>query len=218
MFRWFSLIGFAGVFAAIVLHHLIFPCGYRARFAMGTLIRKKVHLFTLLFLPQSMGWPSRIRKLAFLLGLLCFIVLLATGFGPLLFGSRLQGWLLMIHATFAPVFIACAAVVALVGAGKYRFAKEDTGDISCFGLKKSENRGCWLTDTGMGTKAGFWFLLAMSLPLTLSMVLSMLPWLGTDGQAFCFEAHRWCALVFSLAAIAQLYMLIRMEVLRDMKD
>ncbi|MCI0499480.1 MAG: hypothetical protein L0Y36_07345 [Planctomycetales bacterium] len=218
MFRWISLIGFAGVFAAVVLHHLVFPCGYRPRFAVRSLVRKKVHLLTLLFVPQAMGWAGRIRKLAFLLGLLCFGVLLATGFGPLLFGSRLQGWLLMVHATFAPVFIGCIAVVIFLGAARYRFRKEDARFFPCSCRQADRAAGCRLTDSGLGAKAGFWFLAVMVLPVTLTMVLSMLPWLGTDGQAFCLQAHRWCALVFSLAAIVQVYMLVRMDVLRDTRD
>lgn len=215
MFRWICLIGFAAVCAALVLHHLIFPCGYKPRFSVRSLICKLVHLLTLLFLPQAMGWAGRICKLAFLLGLLCFAVLAVTGFGPLLCGGRLQGWLLMIHMTAAPVFAVCAAVIVLLAAGRYAFKKTDAAAfLAC---ARSGSGRCWLTDSGVWVKIGFWFLAAAALPLVLAPVLSMLPWVGTNGQAFLAAAHRWCALVFSLAAAAQLYMLIRMEVLRDMK-
>ena len=149
-----------------------------------------------------------------MLGLLSFAVLVVTGFGPLFLGHRLEGYLLMIHAAFAPVFIGCVAVVAVLSAGKYAFTKKD-GEIFSSRCLGTNAKGCWLADSGIGAKAGFWALLVLSLPVTLTMVLSMLPLFGTNGQGFLFEAHRWCALAFSLVAIIEVYTLIRMEVQTD---
>jgi len=219
MFQWISILGFAGLFASILLHSLLFPCGYKPRFSFGALIRKKVHLFTLLFPEQKLGWPTKIRKFVFDIGLISFLVLLVTGFGPMLLGGHLRGYWLMIHATFAPVFIACAAFIAFTGAGQYAFNKKDAENIPCSCHKKEgKSEECWLTDTGVGAKAMFWFLLLMSLPLTLSMVLSMFPLFGTDGQVFLLRLHRICALVFSLASVLEIYMLIRMEVIKDVRN
>ncbi|MEN8127428.1 MAG: hypothetical protein ABFR90_06440 [Planctomycetota bacterium] len=199
MFQWISIVGFAVIIAGILLHSLLFPCGYSRRFSLGTLIRKKVHLLTLLFPEQNLNWPAKARKFIFLLGLFSFCVLLVTGFGPLLFGSRLQGILLMVHATFAPVFIGSAAVVVLLGADEYAFRKKDTRSIP------------------LGAKAGFWLLAVLSLPVTLTMALSMFPLFGSEGQEVLFHAHRWYGLVFAWIAMVELYMLIRMEVLKDME-
>lgn len=216
MFRWISIIGFSVVFAGLFLHHLIFPCGYKPRFTVGSLIRKKVHLLTLLFPEQKLRLPGKIRKLVFLLGVLSFLVLLLTGFAPLLFGHKLEGYWLMIHATFAPVFIGCAAIVVLLGAGEYAFNSKDADAIQHrFSCNRKE--GCCVTDSGVGAKVGFWLLAALSLPVTLTMVLSMLPLFGTDGQDLMFHLHRWSALFFVLTAIIELYILIRMEVIKDTK-
>jgi len=209
-----SMSAYAVVLLGILLHHLIFPCGYEKRFSLYSLIRKKVHLFTLIFPEQKLSWPQKICKCIFMIGLLSFAVLAITGFGPLFFGQRLEGYLLMIHATFAPVFIGCAAIVAVLGAGKYAFSGKDAEVLSCRCMESNAKR-CWLTDSGVGAKAGFWVLLVLSLPVTLTMVLSMLPLFGTDGQAFLFEAHRWCALAFALIAIVELYILIRMQILGE---
>lgn len=211
MFRWISIISFVTVLAGIFLHHLLFPCGYKPRFSTESLIRKKVHLFTLLFPEQKLGLPGKIRKLAFLLGLLSFMVLLLTGFAPVIFGIKLQGWWLMVHATFAPIFIGCAAIVALLGAGQYRFNQKDCEAIPFIG-ECGAGKGCWLTDSGLGVKTGFWLLLILSLPVTLTMVLSMLPLFGTEGQEFLYFVHRWSALVFGLLAVIELYMLIRIKI------
>ena len=214
MFRMTSIIAYAVVLLGILLHHLLFPCGYEKRFSFYSLIRKKVHLFTLLFPEQKLSWLGKISKCVFMLGLLAFAVLAITGFGPLFFGHRLEGYLLMIHATFAPVFIGCVAVVAILGTGKYAFSSKDVETLSCRCLETNV-KGCWLTDSGIGVKAGFWSLLVVSLPVTLTMVLSMLPLFGTKGQAFLFEAHRWCALIFALIAIVELYILVRIEILKE---
>ncbi|MHC4882822.1 MAG: hypothetical protein ACYSOH_07460 [Planctomycetota bacterium] len=214
MFQWISIIGFSVVFAGLFLHHLIFPCGYKPRFTAGSLIRKKVHLLTLLLPEQKLNWPTKFRKLVFVLGLFSFCVLLLTGFGPVLFGHKLQDYWLMIHATFAPVFIACAAMVVLLGAGEYAFNRKDADAVAhrCCG---GDTRGCWLTDSGVGAKAGFWLLAILSLPVTLTMVLSMLPLFGTDGQELLFHLHRWSGLFFALTAIVELYILARMRLLED---
>lgn len=214
MFRWISLIAFAVVIAGIGLHHLLFPCGYKKRFSIGSLFRKLVHLFTLLFLPQHYTWPQRILKLALLLGLLSFVVLFVTGFGPPLTGYRLAGWLLMIHATFAPVLVACAAVIALLGAARFSFLQKDWQ--TAYSLWRKRQAGCcWLTDSGLAVKAGFWLLLAMTLPVVMTMVLSMLPWFGDYWQDWMFHAHRYSVLVFALAVLVELYLLVRWEVRKE---
>ena len=214
MFRMISIIAFVAVLFGIILHHMIFPYGDKKSFFSFSSIRKKGPLYTLLFPEQKLGMAEKICKCVFMLGLLSFAVLAITGFGPLFFGHRLEGYLLMVHVTFAPVFIGCVAVIAILSAGKYAFSRNDVQMLSSRCLETNV-KGCWLTDSGIGAKAGFWALLVVSLPVTLTMVLSMMPLFGTKGQAFLFEAHRWCALVFSLVAMIEVYMLIRMEVRTD---
>jgi hypothetical protein len=217
MFQWVSMISFVVVITGIVLHSLLFPCGHSPQFSPGVLVRKIIHLLMMLFPERKRNWITKIRKLVFVLGLFSFCVLLATGFGPLMFGIRLHGVLVMLHATFAPVFIGCVALVAILGAGQYRFNRKDIEAFQC-GCAVGHNGHCWLTDTGVGAKAGFWALLILSLPVTLTVVLSMLPLLGSHGQDFMFCLHRWCALFFALTAIVQLYMLTRAEDFKDIQD
>lgn len=217
MFRWISLISIAIVVAGILLHHLLFPCGYKSRFRLGTLVRKTVHVAATLFLPQRLNWPGRFLKLAFLLGLVSFIVLFLTGFGPVLFGLRLHGWLLMIHAIFAPVLVVCAAVIAILGAGRFSFMQEEMR--MAFTLWRKRQAGCcWLTDSGLAVKAGFWILLALTLPVALTMVLSMLPLFGEDWQNLMFYLHRYSALAFTLTALVELYLLVRWEIRNELVE
>ena len=129
MFREVSILGFAVILGGLLLHAWRFPCGYQPRFSIGAILRKAVHLLTLVFPEQRLGLPGKCRKLVFLLGLVSFAVLALTGFGPVVLGGKLHGWLLMLHATFALVFVACGAVVVFLGAGAYTFTRQDAGVI-----------------------------------------------------------------------------------------
>jgi len=52
---------------------------------------------------RSIWTIGLLKKLVYALGLVCFVVLLITGFGPwLVLQKRLAGYWLMAHATFAP--------------------------------------------------------------------------------------------------------------------
>jgi hypothetical protein len=189
-FRWFSLLVFAAILGGIGLHSLLFPFSASGRWTFREIIRTKIHALTLLLLEQKLSIWGRFRKLICLLALLAFAVLFLTGFGPLFFGCRLSSWLLMIHATFAPILAVCLVVLAFGWASAMVF--------------------CGRSD--MLLKLCFWLLLVLSLPLALSMVLSMFRWFGTDGQKLLLELHRWCALAFGSAAFLFLYLLIRRQI------
>ena len=197
MFRMVSAIAFGLLFVGLGLHLLIFPC------------KLKVSLFK---------FRSKAEIINIISGIICFgllasfLGLFVTGFGPLLLGDKLHGYLLMFHATCAPVFIVCAGLLVLMYAGKHAF---DLNDADAFksgcSLKKGLNNRCWLTDTGLGAKVCFWVLAVLAVPLAMTMVLSMLSLFGTEIQQCLFEMHRWIALVFALIMFFELYMLLRMN-------
>ncbi len=194
-FRWISIVTFLIILGGIGLHTLLFPFSASGRWRLMDIIRTKVHVFTLFFLEQKLNWIGRLKKLILLLGLLSFTVLFLTGFGPLLFGCRLSGWLLMIHATFSPVFIGCTALLALGWAQGMVFR----------------------SDSAVCLKLGFWTLIFLALPLALSMILSMFNFFGTEGQEFLFDLHRWCALGFVCIAVLYLYGLVRRQMDKENK-
>ena len=134
-------------------------------------------------------------KLAFFLCLLSFCVLSVTGFGPLLLGERLQGYLLMLHVTFAPVFIAAAAGIAVFADHRSMFSQKNPF-----------------------SKVIFWGLLMLSLPVTLTMALCMLPVFGSHGQEALLVAHRWFALLFAFILFIEFCLLIYIKSLKNKKD
>lgn len=218
MFQWVSLAALGLIIGGVLVHHLAFPCGYESRSVPTVLVRRKGRLFTLLLWRQERTRIGRLVRLAFLAALLSFTVLLLTGFGPLLLGGRLTGWLLMIHVTFAPVLIVCTAFLVLVWAHRMAF---DAGDAETIRRLLSRRSGggksCPLTDEPLGGKCCFWLLAGLSLPVTLSAILGMFPLFGTVGQVFLLQLHRWSALFFVCTAMAGLYILIRRQVRKELE-
>ena len=200
MFRWITIISLCGAAGLAVLHWLLFPCGCGERLSVRGVVRRKVHLLTLLFLPARLNLLGRIRKLMYLVAIFAFLVLAATGFWPVMAGVPIAGWLLMIHVTFGGVFAFCFAFLALTWAQKFVFGGQKM--FSC----PAED---------FIAKASFWAMVLLSLPVILSMVLSMFPLLGSEWQEILLWIHRYSTLGFAIAAIIGTYFVLRKEILKD---
>jgi membrane protease YdiL (CAAX protease family) len=145
----------------------------------------------MLLLEQKLGTVGVLRKLVYLLALLCFLVLVVTSFFPvLILKEPIHGYWLILHATFAPVFAICLVGLALMWAENRRFNKNDWPYLQ---------------------KICFWLIIILAVPLILSIVLSMFPLFGTKGQEFLLDTHRYCALLLALVAIVYTYLIIRTQ-------
>jgi cytochrome b subunit of formate dehydrogenase len=197
MFQKISIIALVVTLAVIVLHRIAVPSGKKTQAA-----RKKRSIVSIF------------RILVYLVALLCFVVLAVTGFYPtLLLGEHITGYLIMVHATFAPVFAVCLAVLAVMWARRCGFAG---GDWPCFErivrrIASAENPDDESSgqSAGVGQKIVFWLIMLLALPLTLSIVLSMYPFFGTHWQEILLSMHRYSALAFAMAAILHTYFIIR---------
>jgi len=210
MFRNLSILVFVVTVGGVFLHWIAAPC----KGCRWNPIKKVVHLFTLLLFEQKLSLVGAIKKLIYLVALFCFVVLAVTGFYPLLIkGEHISGYLMMIHATFAPIFILCLAFLAVAWASSYRFNKSDWPWL--------RNILRWVTSlkipvsesiepsSQLFEKTGFWLIVFLALPLILSIIVSMFSIFGTAGQEFLLAAHRWTALVFAVVAIIYTYLVIR---------
>jgi len=164
--------------------------------------------------PKKLSIVGILRILVYLLALLCFVVLAVTGFYPtLILGEHISGYLLMVHATFAPIFAVCLAVLAVMWAGRCRFAYSDWPGFQRFvqrvTLVKSTGNETPSKSSGLGQKMTFWLIIFLALPLILSIVLSMFPLFGTHCQELLLGTHRYTALVFALVGIVHIYLVIR---------
>lgn len=156
-----------------------------------------------------------LRILVYLVAIFSFVVLALTGFYPvLILGEHITGYLVMIHATFAPVFAGCLAVLAVLWAHQCRFT---SGDLPWFerliqrvtlteGADAAQGRS-----TSLGQKVTFWLIIFLALPLGLTILLSMFPLLGTHWQELLLILHRYTAYVFSLVVVIHTVLLLRMR-------
>ncbi|MCP4607208.1 MAG: hypothetical protein GY845_00635 [Planctomycetes bacterium] len=155
-----------------------------------------------------------IRILIYLAVLFCFIILAITGFYPtLVLGKHITGYLVMVHATFAPVFAVCLAVLAVMWAQRWRFTGGDwpwfERVVRWATLADNPGENTFHKGSGLGRKISFWLIIFLALPLILSIVLSMLPLFGTHWQELLLSMHGYTALVFTMVAILHTYFIIR---------
>jgi len=209
MYRTISIVAFLITLGGIGLNCIIRPCNACWRHPA----KKLVQLFTLLFIEQKLSPAEVLRKLVYLLTLLCFVILAITGFYPtLVLGEHISGYLLMIHATFAPIFAICLAILAVMWSGHCRFTGNDwpwfQRIVQRVTLAKSADEGTQ-PQSSLGQRITFWLIIFLALPLILSIVLSMFPYFGTYWQELLLWVHRYTALIFALAAIVHTYLLIR---------
>ena len=213
MFSTISILAILVVLGAAGLHWLVYPCSDKRDWSPRGFVRLVVHVLTMFFIEQKLNFIGRVKHLAYLVLCLCFLVLFVTGFGTrLLYGHELTGWVLMIHATFAPVFAVCAALAVLGWAQQCRLTADDWQWV--IRLVCLRWRGL-LENSPLGWKLTFWLGAALVIPVALSMVGSMYPIFGTHGQEVLFELHRYAALVLVLGAIVHVYLVMRAKFKAD---
>jgi cytochrome b subunit of formate dehydrogenase len=157
-----------------------------------------------------------LRMLVYLAALLSFVVLALTGFYPVLvLGEHISGYLVMLHATFAPVFAVCLAVLAVMWAGNCRFTAGDwpwfERIVQRITSVKAGEKAAKSKRSGLGQKITFWLIVFLALPLALSIVLSMFHLFGTHWQEFLIGLHRSIALVFTVVVIVHTFLLVRVS-------
>jgi cytochrome b subunit of formate dehydrogenase len=220
LFRTVAIAGFAAAIAAIVLHFVasrpklddVF--GRDRPLRILDPLRLLIFFVTLLFVERKRSIIGVLRKLVFLLALLCFVVLVVTGFVPMIFlGDSMRGWWLMIHVTAAPVFAACAAILAVLCADKNRLDKNYWPWLNRI-LHRQPASTAPTEKHELKLKICFWVILFLSLPVILSAVLAMFPLFGTDGQELLLQIHRYSTLFLSLFAIVYLYLAALSEMQR----
>jgi uncharacterized membrane protein YhaH (DUF805 family) len=185
MFRTISIIGFAAVFLGIGACCAVFPCCKECRWTPLAILKRASHLLTM----QRLSPVGIIRRLVYLLAILCFLIAVITGFySALVLNESIHGYWLILHAVFAPVFVICLAVLAVMWAGN-----------------------CSLSENIRPTlqKACFWLIIILVIPVILSIVLSMFSLFGTQGQEFLLQVHRYSALLLALIVIVHTYLIIR---------
>lgn len=211
MFRLVSITAFLVVLGFICVHCVVSAAAKRYRWRPINIVKTLIHLSTLLFLEQKLNPAGVLKRLVYLLALLCFVVLVISGFYPVLVhGEHLSGYLLMVHATFAPVFAGCLAVLALMWTDRCRFDKSDWPFQQELPQQEPTDKQTG-TKHQLGQKICFWLIIILALPVILSIVLGMFPLFGTQGQEFLLDLHRYSALLLAVVAVVHTYLIIRTQ-------
>ena len=211
MFQTVLVIALLVTLIGIAVHWALTPTGRPRSPVQGI-----VYVFSLLLIEQKSSPLGVLKKLVYLLAVLCFFVLAITGFWPVLVqGEHISGYFMMIHATFAPIFALCLAILAITWAGSYRFSFADCPWLSGLlrrvtRLRVPADERPWRCSVVV-YKLAFWLILFLALPLILSIVVSMFHLLGTDWQHFTLSLHRWTSLIFAIAVIVHTYLAIRLR-------
>jgi len=211
MFQTVAIVVFLVTFIGIAVHWVLTPAGGPRCPGTGA-----IHVFSLLLIEQRASLLGALKKLCYLLAMVCFLVLAITGFWPTLVrGEHISGFLMYIHATFAPIFALCLAILALTWAGSNRFVASDCPWLQRLlrrvtRLRLPADDRPWRCSLAI-YKLAFWAILFLALPLILSIVVSMFHLLGTDWQHLTLALHRWTSLVFAVAVIIHTYLAIRLR-------
>ena len=154
---------------------------------------------------QKLNLISALRVLVYAVALLCVVIQAITGFIPVLKGEHISGYPVMIHATSAPVLAVCLAVLAVLWAGRCKFARGDwpwfERLVRLVTAAESSNGQPACKCSALAQKVTFWLIVFLALPLILSIILSMFPLFGTHWQKTLLALHRNIAAVFFLIAV-----------------
>ena len=198
MFRNISIFALFATVAIIALHYIITA-------KVKTQPRAK---------PKPTGFGAFVhflRKLAYFFAILSVLILIVTGFLPTIFmGKTIYGYWLMLHATFGGVFAVCIMGLAVLSSNINAFTAQDFPAICMLFKPTQQQDHNTQSRSGKGfVKLCYWILLSISVVLILSIVLSMFPLFGTEGQELLISIHRYCGLAFAAFAIIHTYLFIR---------
>jgi len=197
MFRIVSIIGFIITFVGIAFHYAVL------RPPSGDLVRTKQQLRR----RGILGILDVLKKLVYLLTLLCFVVLAVNGFYPsLILGKPISGYWLMLQVTAGGVFACCLAFLAMMWAQHCRFNGSDWQWLQHILRWQTASKKLPPERFRPGQKIAFWLIVLLALPVILSIVLSMFGLFGTDAQEFLLHLHRYSALLLVMAGVVFIYL------------
>ena len=135
------------------------------------------------------------ERLVYLGALVSVATLGFTAFYPVLTLGHMRHWWLFAHMFGAGAMVAVLPLIAITWAGPNRFEVRAESDEE----ETYAPRFFWLT------KLTFWLFLASGLIVALTMMLSMLPVFGTEGQHALLDIHRYAGLMAVVTLVLHLY-------------
>ncbi len=155
------------------------------------------------WLPRTLAGA---RKSAYLASFILADILAVTGFVQVIIdGAAPSGVLLLVHMIAAPLFALTLAAASLLWSHDQQVRE---ADLPLLG--QAVRTG---TIYGAATLAAvgrtlYWLILVLALPLLLSIILSLFPFFGTDGETCLIAVHGYSALALVVAALLHGYICI----------
>lgn len=149
-----------------------------------------------------------LRRFAYVVALVSFVILTVSGFLPVMFGSPASGLALLFHLTVAPVFAISLAALAILWAHRHRFDANDLLQWRRWRERLDSSECEAPRYPNVWQKVTFWLIISSSVPLLLSVVIGMTSWFGTEGQEYLLLLHGYAALVLVAATVIHIGLLM----------
>ncbi|MEE9432293.1 MAG: hypothetical protein V3V16_14690 [Melioribacteraceae bacterium] len=134
------------------------------------------------------------KKFFYLATTFLFLLMFLSAFLNVIFlGDDLTGLFLLIHVTVAPLFSVFLAILVILFAHSNRFSENDFNNLT-------ENKRIRHNRSGY-IKITFWLITLFSIPAMTSIILSMFPLFGTNGQHILLDIHRYSTLIIFVLVI-----------------
>ena len=154
---------------------------------------------------------KRFRYFFISISLISFFILGLTGLIPVIvFGESMGGLFLIIHVTIAPFFVLALMFSAIFMGHFQQFDNSDYNYLRKLGYKKeTKNPNKYLHIVWL--KIYFWLFLVFSVPAILSIIFSMFPYFGTEGQITMLTIHRYSTLVLLIISLYSIDLKLRIS-------
>ncbi len=189
------------------------PAAMYPKVIVAALIATAVLLLIHLLISLAKGHrPARprwrlITKLIYIGAVTSVVILGATSFISVLRHGAMHGWFLFAHLFGAGAFVVFLMLIAVMWAVPSKLC----GD-TCPAMKHDPATAVTVDDDGPQaprfhciTKLAFWLILLSGVVTAGTMLLSMLPLLGTQEMNQMITVHRYAGLVLVVATIVHLY-------------
>jgi hypothetical protein len=177
-----------------------------ARQVLWTAVRDA---FTLTHAMETTWSPRTLagaRKGTYLASLMLAGILALTGFAQVIItGSSPSGVVLLVHMIAAPLFALTLAAASLLWSHDQQVREADLPLLGQAVRTGTIYSAATLAAVG---RVLYWLILVLALPLLLSIILSLFPLFGTDGEMCLIAVHGYSALALVVAAILHGYIRI----------
>ena len=202
MFQTISWALFVIIFLGILVHMTV-------DLVKGNLKPKsfnKLHKFWWCGWSKNLSCLSKIKRILVVISIISLLVMFLTAFsGRLASDQLMSGYILMIHVGTAPLFILCVVMLLIMWGYQCRLNDKEWAqflDLLRFKTTSSEK-------SLLIIKLTYWISMVLSLPVSLSMLISMFTLFGTHGQEVLFSIHQYASLALVSSSMVHVYLLLR---------